>query len=105
MQFGSDVDDATRAALDSGKRLTEALKQRRYSPVPDELQTVLIYAVSEGYAKDIDVQDMERFENELYRFFENEKASILLNIRNAKKFDDMLRRELDNALEEFAERF
>ena len=79
MQFGSDVDDTTKATLDSGRRLTEALKQGRYSPVSDEMQTVLIYAVSEGYAKNVDVQDMERFEKELYDFFES-----FINIHTTK---------------------
>ncbi len=105
MQFGSDVDDATRATLDSGRRLTEALKQGRFAPVADELQTVLIYAVSEGHAKNVDVQDMERFEKELYGFFETEKASLLLKVKNAKKLDNTLKNELDCALAEFAERF
>ncbi len=105
MQFGSDVDDTTKATLDSGRRLTEALKQGRYSPVSDEMQTVLIYAVSEGYAKNVDVQDMERFEKELYDFFESQKASLISEVKNAKKLDDTLRQELDNALAEFAERF
>jgi F-type H+-transporting ATPase subunit alpha len=105
MQFGSDIDDATRATLDSGRRLTEALKQGRYAPVPDELQAVLIYAVSEGYAKNIAVEDMERFEKELYGFFKNQKASLLLKVQNAKKLDDTLGQELDGALSEFAERF
>ena len=105
MQFGSDVDDATRATLDSGKRLTEILKQRRFSPVKDELQSVLIFAVSEGYAKNVDVEAMERFEKELYSFFEEEKASLLLKVKNAQKMDDGLRQELENALDEFVERF
>ena len=105
MQFGSDVDDATKATLDSGRRITEALKQARYSPVSDEMQTVLIYAVSEGYAKNIDVQDMERFEKELYNFFETEKSALALKVKNAKKLDDTLRQELNTALSEFVERF
>ena len=105
MQFGTDVDDATRQTLDSGRRLTEALKQRRYSPIPDELQSVLIYAVSEGYTKNIDVQDMEKYEKELYSFFGTEKSSLLSRVKNAKKLDDALRQELKNALAEFGERF
>ncbi len=105
MQFGSDVDDATRATLDSGRRLTEALKQGRYAPVADELQAVLIYAVSEGYTKNVSVEDMERFEKELYRFFESEKKSVLLKVKNSKKLDDTLRQELDKAVAEFTERF
>jgi F-type H+-transporting ATPase subunit alpha len=105
MQFGSDVDDTTKATLDSGRILTDSLKQGRYAPVADELQSVLIYAVSEGYAKNIDVEDMERFEKELYSFFETEKAAVLLKVKNSKKLDDALRQELDKALAEFAERF
>ncbi len=105
MQFGSDIDDATRATLDSGKRLTEILKQRRFFPVKDELQSILIFAVSEGYAKSVDIESMERFEKELYSFFETEKAPLSLKIKNAKKLDDELRQELKNALDEFVERF
>ena len=105
MQFGSDVDEATKATLDSGRRLTESLKQARYAPVSDELQTVLIYAVSEGFAKNVDVENMERFEKELYCFFENQKADVLLKVKNSKKLDDVLRNELNKALTEFAERF
>ena len=105
MQFGSDVDDATKATLDAGKRLTEALKQGRFLPIADEMQTILIFAVSEGYAKNVDVQDMERFEKELYKFFETEKASLALKVKTARKLDDTLREELNNALAEFVERF
>jgi F-type H+-transporting ATPase subunit alpha len=105
MQFGSEVDGATRATLESGKRLTEILKQRRFVPIKDELQGILVFAVSEGYAKNVAVEDMERFEKELYSFFESEKASLLLKVKNAKKMDDELRQELKNALDEFVERF
>ena len=105
MQFGSDIDDATRATLDSGKRLTEILKQRRFFPIKDELQAIMIFAVSEGYAKSIDVESMEHFEKELYHFFGNEKVELSLKIKGAKKLDDELRQELKNALDEFIERF
>ena len=73
-----------------GKRLTEALKQGRYMPVADELQTILIFAVNKGFAKNVAVEDMERFEKELYSFFETEKASLALKVKNAKKLDDTL---------------
>ncbi|MBP0963539.1 MAG: F0F1 ATP synthase subunit alpha [Oscillospiraceae bacterium] len=105
MQFGSDIDDETMATLEAGKRLTEALKQARFSPITDELQTLLIYAVSEGYAKHIDVADMERFEKELYVFLEKEKAALLAQVKNAKKLDDALKQEMDKAIAEFVERF
>ena len=69
------------------------------------MQSILVFAVSEGYAKSVDVEDMERFENELYSFFESEKASLSLKVKNAQKMDDELRQELKNALDEFVERF
>lgn len=105
MQFGSDIDDATRATLASGRRLTEILKQRRFSPINDELQSILVFAVSEGYAKNVDVEDIERFEKELYGFFETEKASLTQRVKNTRKLDDELRQELKDALAEFVERF
>ena len=105
IQFGSDIDDSTRESLESGKRLTEALKQGRYMPVADELQTILIFAVNKGFAKNVAVEDMERFEKELYSFFETEKASLALKVKNAKKLDDTLRQELNDAVSEFVERF
>ena len=80
-------------------------RQARFSPVADELQSILIYAVSEGYAKHIDVADIEGFERELYRFFETEKAPLLLQVKKARKLDDALKREIDAALAEFVERF
>ena len=105
MQFGSDIDDSTKSALDSGRRLTEILKQGRFAPVADALQTVLIYAVNEGFAKNVDVLDMERFEKELYAFLIKEKSALLQELENAKKLDQALKASLNSAITEFVERF
>ena len=101
MQFGSDIDDETKKTLASGRLLTEALRQPRYAPVEDNMQAVLIFAVSEGYADSILPENMEKFEKELYRFFRKEKQELALRIQNAKKFDDELRNSLECALSEF----
>ena len=101
MQFGSDIDDETKKTLASGRLLTEALRQPRYAPVEDNMQAVLIFAVSEGYADSILPENMEKFEKELYRFFRKEKQELALRIKNAKKFDDELRDSLECALSEF----
>ena len=69
------------------------------------MQTILIFAVNKGYAKNVAVEDMERFEKELYSFLETEKASLALKVKNAKKLDDTLRQELNDAVSEFVERF
>jgi F0F1-type ATP synthase alpha subunit len=69
------------------------------------LQSILVFAVSECYAQNIAVEDMEQFEKELYSFFEKEKTTVSFKVKNAQKFDDELRQELKNALDEFVERF
>ena len=104
MQFGSDIDDETKKTLASGRLLTEALRQPRYAPVEDNMQTILIFAVSEGFADKVSPDDMEKFEKELYSFFRNEKADLALRIKEAKKFDDELKNSLKEALSEFAVR-
>lgn len=104
MQFGSDIDEATKKALTSGKLLMEALRQPRYSPVDDNLQAILIFAVSEGYADKISPDDMEKFECELYKFFCEERSELTQRVKSATKFDDELRNSLKEALSEFAER-
>ena len=104
MQFGSDIDEATKKTLASGRLLTEALRQPRYSPVDDSLQAILIFAVSEGYADKISPDNMEKFEKALYKYFRDEKSELTEKIKSAKKFDDELKNSLKVALSEFAER-
>ena len=104
MQFGSDIDDETKKTLNSGRLLTEALRQPRYAPVEDCMQTILIFAVSEGYADGISPDETEKFEKKLYRYFKEEKSELLLKIKTAKKFDDELKNSLKEALGEFAAR-
>lgn len=104
MQFGSDIDDETKRTLSSGRLLTEALRQPRYAPIEDNLQAILIFAVSEGYAEGISPDEMEGFEKALYSYFREEKAELALKIKNAKKFDDELKNSLKEALNEFIKR-
>lgn len=104
MQFGSDIDDETKKTLASGRLLTEALRQPRYAPVEDNMQAILIFAVSEGYADGITPEEMEKFEKDLYSYFREEKSDLAIKIKNTEKFDDELKNSLKEALSEFAER-
>ena len=47
-QFGSDLDDATKAQIERGQRLTELLKQPQYEPMSIWQQYVSIHAVTSG---------------------------------------------------------
>ena len=104
MQFGSDIDEETKKTLDSGRLLTEALRQPRYAPIEDYMQATLIFAVSEGYADGVSPDEMEKFEKELFKFLNTKKAELALKIKNAKKFDGELKAELKEALSEFSQR-
>ncbi len=104
MQFGSDIDDETKKALASGRLLTEALRQTRYAPIEDNMQAILIFAVSEGYADGISPDETEKFEKELYKFIREEKSELAIKIKTAEKFDDELKKELREALSEFCAR-
>ena len=84
-QLGSEVDETTRRALNSGAHLMEALKQNRYQPMEDWKQALLLFAVSEGYADDVALTDMASFENELFPFVEANDASLVAVLKTGKK--------------------
>ena len=67
-QFGMELDRATRDTLDRGDRMTELLKQGQYTPMAAADQVISIFAVSEGYADDVDVKDIPDFEAALLSY-------------------------------------
>ena len=100
-QFGSDLDQATKAILDRGARMTELLKQPQYQPMPTEEQVASIYAASRGFLDDIEVKDVLPFEAGMLEMLRNEKSDILADIRDRKKLDDDLEARLTAAIKEF----
>ena len=100
-QFGSDLDQATKAILDRGARMTELLKQPQYQPMPTEEQVASIYAASRGFLDDIEVVDVLPFEAGMLEMLRSEKPDILADIRERKKLDDDLEARLTAAIKEF----
>ena len=98
-QFGSDLDDATRARLARGERTVEVLKQGVHQPIPVEKQVCIIYALVNGFLDSIEVSDIGRFEKEFYTFLDNERPQILSHIRDTKDLPDT--DLLNEALESF----
>ena len=85
-QFGSDLDDATKARLERGKRTVEVLKQGLHATMDVEKQVVSIFALTNGLLDDVKLPDILRFENELHDFFmrDDEGAKLLEEIRKTK---------------------
>jgi len=104
-QFGSDLDKASQAQLNRGRRLTEILKQGQYQPLPVEKQIVILYAGGNGWLDDLPVELCLPFEAGLYRFIENGHVEILTEIRDKKALDDTLKSKMDGVLKEFKQRF
>ena len=100
-QFGSDLDKATQAQLERGRRLTEILKQGQYQPMPVEEQVFIIWTVTKGHADDIAVEDLKRFEEEIVSFIKASHPSVLSSIRDKKKLDDEIEASLLEAVEDF----
>lgn len=104
-QFGSDLDKASQAQLNRGKRWVEVLKQGPYSPVPVEKQVLIIFAGGNGFLDDIPVEDVRRFEAELNTFFDENKSDVLRAIREKKELTDEIKRQLTDGIKEFKQFF
>jgi F-type H+-transporting ATPase subunit alpha len=104
-QFGSDLDKATQAQLNRGRRLVEILKQPQYQPVAVEKQVVIVYAATKGFIDAVAIEDVRRYEEDLHRFLESSHPSVLTGIAEKKILDDDLKASLEKALTEFGQRF
>jgi F-type H+-transporting ATPase subunit alpha len=92
-EFGSELDAASLAQLERGRRVVEVLKQPQFSPVPVEEQVLVLYAVTEGHMDDVATSDIRRFERELREFFRTRHSNVLATIRetgNMFEGDDMV---------------
>ncbi|WKA57871.1 F0F1 ATP synthase subunit alpha [Planococcus shenhongbingii] len=83
-QFGSDLDAATAAKLERGKRTVEVLKQDLNNPIKVEKQVVIFYALTRGFLDDIAIQDIQRFEAELTSWLDSNHTEILETIRKTQ---------------------
>ena len=102
-QFGSDLDQATQAKLNRGQRTVEVLKQPLHDPIPVEKQVLILYALVHGYLDSVPVEDIARFQNELFDNFDSSHADLLKTIRETGELPDD--KKLSAAVEEFSESF
>jgi F-type H+-transporting ATPase subunit alpha len=100
-QFGSELDAATQAKIDRGKRIVELFKQGQYSPVPVEVQVGVIWAVQNGYVDDVPVERIKEFQAAWTDFLTTRKADLLRSIGEQKA----LSAELTTALKAAADQF
>lgn len=98
-KFGSDLDAATQAKLNRGRRTVEVLKQPVHKPLPVEKQVTILYALTHGFLDTVPVDDIVRFEEEFHAFFDAQHPEILETIRDTKDLPEEA--VLDTAITEF----
>ena len=104
-QFGSELDADTTEKLAQGERIREMLKQPQYKPMPVEYQVMIIYAATKKYLLDVPVEDILRFEGELFEFVDTKYPEIPESIRNDKEIKEETESKLVKAIEECKAQF
>ncbi|GAA2654221.1 F0F1 ATP synthase subunit alpha [Streptomyces aculeolatus] len=103
--FGSDLDAASKAALERGQRMMELMKQPQYAPFPTEDQVVSVWSGTNGILDDVPVADVKRFERELLDHLHRENKDLLTGIREGGKMADETVEALREAVESFKRQF
>jgi len=104
-QFGSEMDKATQQQLRRGERMVEILKQDQYAPLPTEKQVLIIFAGLGGYLDDLKLEEIGRFESELYRFMDAEHSDVLKGVKEKPELTDDVKAQFKSCLDEFKKQF
>jgi F-type H+-transporting ATPase subunit alpha len=100
-QFGSDLDEATRAKLERGKRIVEVFKQAQFQPVAVPVQVCILWAVQNGYFDDVKVDDLKNSQAAITTFLQDRKADLLKKITAVAQVNDEVKADLKAALDEY----
>ena len=104
-QFGSDLDKSTRDTLHRGARMTEVLKQGQYVPMSAADQVIAIFAVSEGYADDLELSDVARVESELIDYVNRSYPEFQGEVLSGKKLSADQQAKLKECIVNFKKTF
>ena len=100
-QFGSDLDAATQAKIERGKRIVEIFKQQQYNPIPLEVQVAVLWSAQNGYFDDIPVDKIKDAQLKMSDYLTNRKADLMKRISKEKAINDALAADLKTTITEF----
>ena len=101
-QFASDLDEATKAQLDHGERVTELMKQKQYSPLSVAEMGVMVFAADRGFLKDVVVEKINDFESALLSYMNTGHKDLMAKINENGDYNDEIESTFTKALEKFA---
>jgi F-type H+/Na+-transporting ATPase subunit alpha len=100
-QFASDLDEATRAQLDQGERVTELMKQGQYAPRSIADMGIVLYAANEGHLRDVEVDKIRDFEAALLSYMHSEHGDLMKKIVDTGDYNDEIESSFKTAIEKF----
>ena len=100
-QFASDLDDATRAQLEHGQRVTELMKQNQYAPLSVAEMAVSLFAAEKGFLKDVELNKVVDFESALLAYANSEHGDLMKLINEKMELSDEISAQLTELLEKF----
>jgi len=104
-QFGSDLDPVTAAQLERGKRTLEILKQPQYEPLPESLEYVSIWTITNGLVDDIPVNQIQNFEKGLHEYIGRNHKKLIDSLSTGNKPSDDLLKQLEKAVLDYKKAF
>ena len=104
-QFGSELDASTQLTLRRGQHMTELLKQDQFAAISVEDQVIAIFAANEGYADDVALADMPRFEREAVEYVKQAMPELVDVICEGRKIPGDMLEKLRSVLRGFKESF
>ncbi|MGD9356508.1 MAG: F0F1 ATP synthase subunit alpha, partial [Chromatiales bacterium] len=102
-QFASDLDEATRAQLDRGARVTELMKQDQYIPLSVAEMAASLFAANEGYLDDVDVNKVVDFEKAMLGYMNSSQKELMDKINTEADYNDEIEQALHDAMKSFKE--
>lgn len=99
-QFASDLDEATRAQLNRGERVTELLKQKQFSTLSVALMGLSLFAADNGYLDSLEVAEIMPFESALHALAEDKYADVIADINATGKYDSEIADKLKAIVED-----
>lgn len=100
-QFASDLDEATRAQLEHGQRVTELMKQNQYAPLSVAEMAVSLFAAEKGYLQSIELNKVLDFESALHSYMSSEKKELMDLINDSGNYNDDIEGQLREAFDNF----
>jgi len=102
-QFGSDLDENTKKQIERGRRTVEILKQDQYEPMAMPNQVAILYALTNGFLDDVEVEKIKAWENDFHKYLKTSNKEILNSIAEKKELSDEIVVALEKAINEFKE--